>query len=222
MRSTLQRDIVLLALNTPELRTKILESLSVLASPEFVPHEYWHKTSWLLPLEQQGEPWFYCAKENLYRKSSKTLSNSLWDTIDLPLRELVLWMTYIEVETGPSCAGHQVSKQGFFEVWSNLQEEKERIRKKGLLLKDVETGNLYVMRDSSYGLPWGSFNEFYIKATEHQPKGWLPFKSSRWDSLLGDYGIFQIKKISDNWRAIQVPNGNPESWTLVHAWLRKK
>jgi hypothetical protein len=221
MAAGVQKKLIELALTRPELKDKVLDALSILASPDFIPHKKWHKKPWLIPLGQKGEPWYYSGEVS--RDGKPVQSMAMLETVDQSIRDLVARMGDLGIETGPSCSGHQIPTEGFQQIWNNLCSEADQIRRVGLPLKDPETGDIYVMRDANYGLPWESYEHFLSKAMPHQKIGWLPFKprDQRFDQFLGDHGRASIERLPDGWRAVKVPDGDPRVWAVVSKALER-
>jgi hypothetical protein len=118
-------------------------------TPDFIPHHKFHEGSWLLPVEKPD--WYYFKKgENKNHISNKNFIK----TVDRPLKELVTYLHSKGIRTTPSCAGHHFAERKFEKVYDALRRDKKRIRNGGLLLKDSETGKMYVYKDEEYNLPW--------------------------------------------------------------------
>ena len=118
-------------------------------TPNFIPHDQFHKGSWLLPIDRPN--WYYFKKQ----KNGNTISNNDFTTsVDGPLRELVKYLHKRGIKTTPSCSGHHIHEKNFEKIYSSLKEDKRDIRNEGLVLKDCETGKIYIYMNKNYLLPW--------------------------------------------------------------------
>lgn len=197
---------------------------SVIASPNFVPHEVWDRFVWLLPHEKRREPWYYAAATGEDPASRDLPSDpDFLQTVDPALRPLVSWLHWHGIATGPSCAGHDISKRGFKEIYAGLERDANQIQMDGLMLRDPEDGRDYLMQDESYELPWSSFQEFRQAAEEHQPIGWLPFYTTdpRVELALGAHSGFEIKPTGPNTYGVKTTGDNPNAWGEAFSILRQ-
>src|SRR5204862_7330019 len=103
-------------------------------TPEFIPHEQFHKGIWLQPVNRPS--WYYFMK----MKSTNDIKNEdFMESVDAPLKELVSFLYQRDIKTTPSCSGHHKSEMNFEEIYDALEKDKEEIRNNGLQLKDIET-----------------------------------------------------------------------------------
>lgn len=134
-------------------------------TPAFIPHEEFHKGSWLLSVERPG--WYYFwEKENQNDITNPGFS----DTVDEPLRDLVTFLHGKGIKTTPSCAGHHINGKNFEKIYAGLEIDKAAIRNGGLQLQDIESGKIYAFRDEEYLLPWKK-EDFLRRAMTYQEDG---------------------------------------------------
>src|ERR1051325_9242489 len=143
------------------------EGLSLLntITPEIIPHEDFHRVSWLCACKNPS--WYYYAK----REHGNAYTNKFFlSSVDEPLKEFVRFLHRKNIFTTPSCSGHHKSVKEFERIYAALKEDKKKINKKGLCLKDIETGKRFLFRNEKYHLPWTQ-NEFILKIMQQQEKG---------------------------------------------------
>ena len=211
----LREHIVQVAARFPEKREELLALLNVRADPSFVPHEEWADKIWLIPQKATQEPWYYAAPRT---HSPADIDNpDFLESVDEPMRPLVEWLHKRGVQTGPSCAGHRISPEGFRTIWEGLCSDAERIRGAGLPLKDIENDDLYVMRNQGYELPWADFREFLSQASAHQPIGYLPFstKDLRGEFLVGKWPGYEIMNPEYGEYRVKTDSPDPKVWEEI-------
>lgn len=135
------------------------------ASPDFIPHESFHKFSWVKPQESE---WYYSIERTTPIEIPKT--RKFYDTLDDELREGVKILHRKGIPTTPSCAGHFNPDSFYNKIYKSLCTEEEEIRGKGIRMKDPETNKSYEYKDPNYRIPWDS-NSFLEIAKEHGKKG---------------------------------------------------
>src|SRR5215510_414118 len=134
-------------------------------TPALIPHNEFHTGAWLLPATRPE--WYYFME----KKNQNTIANkNFLKSVDKPLRELVKWLHKKGIKTTPSCAGHHISERNLEKIYTDLQKDGEAIRNGGLQLKDIETGRLYLYRNSRYNLPWNKQN-FLDEVIVYQKSG---------------------------------------------------
>jgi len=141
--------------------SNILEKMS----PDFVPHEIFHKYSWLIP---EGSNWYY----RVDRKSPIEIpkNKSFYDTLDDPLKDPVFLLHEKGIPTTPSCSGHFNPDSFYGKVFDSLKDEEEEIRRSGIKLKDPESDSVYVYKDPKYRIPW--VKETFLEITrDHGRRG---------------------------------------------------
>ncbi len=122
-------------------------------TPEFIPHDQFHKGKWLQSVRRPG--WYYFME----KENENVITNEQFlESVDGPLKELVSFLHRRGVRTTPSCAGHHKSEGNFEAIYDQLMQDKKDIRNGGLELKDVETGERYVYSEKNYTLPWSREN----------------------------------------------------------------
>ena len=139
--------------------------LSSKITAELVPHSQFHKGIWLQAIEEPG--WYYFMKK---QNHNRIINNGFMESVDGPLRELVSFLHHKNIKTTPSCAGHHIGERSLEKIFLALKKESDKIRDKGLDLKDVETGKHYFCHDEDYTLPWNK-NHFIKKLSEYQQRG---------------------------------------------------
>lgn len=156
-------------------------------SPDFTPHEEFHKHRWLLPSEGT---WYYKLKD--LRPCAIPKNRGFAQTLDPELKDLVGFLHSKKIPTTPSCSGHFSSDEKWAEVFDSLQDQASIIRANGLDMSDPEDGQKFNLKNPDYQLPWTK-NAFVERAKEHAKLG-----------VLGIYdpGNFIAKKITSN----KIPN----------------
>lgn len=135
------------------------------ASPDFIPHESFHKYSWVKP---EGSEWYYSIKRNSPLEIPK--SRKFYDTLDSPLEEAVKTLHKKGIPTTPSCSGHFNPDSFYNKIYKSLCSEESEIREKGIRLKDPETNSEYLYKDPTYRIPWEE-KSFLDISREHGKKG---------------------------------------------------
>jgi len=140
-------------------------------TPDFIPHKKFHLGSWLI--EKDNPSWYYfLPKRNI---KNYTYDENFYDSLDSPLKNVVKFLHKKNIDTTPSCTGHFYPKKVFDKTYDSLSDASKKIKGKGLILQNPETGEFYRYRDSDYVLPWDK-NEFVNRALIHQTKGCLGVK----------------------------------------------
>lgn len=136
-------------------------------SPDLIPHDLFHTGTWLQ--SEENPSWYYFRKS----KNPNIITNEGFnDTLDEPLKELVLFLHNKGIKTTPSCSGHHKHIQDFEKIFRDLEMDRKQIRNGGLNMKDVETGLTFLYRDKKYELPWNK-KEFCEKILVYQHNGVL-------------------------------------------------
>jgi hypothetical protein len=147
---------------------KLNESKSgEIISPDFTPHEEFHKHRWLLP---SGGTWYYKLKD--LRPCVIPKNSKFSQSLDPELKQLVDFLHSKKIPTTPSCAGHFTSDDEWSTVFDSLSDQKEKIKTTGLELIDPEDGSRYNLKNSNYELPWDK-KAFVERAKEHSKFGVL-------------------------------------------------
>jgi hypothetical protein len=132
-----------------------------------IPHEEFHLGSWFVSVEKPC--WYYFLKK---RNTNRITNKHFMESVDEPLKELVNFLHQEGIRTTPSCSGHFRTQDVYEEIYDQLVQDREKIRGKGLELKDIETGKIIHYQNDSYELPWGE-HEFLQKIMKYQHKGVL-------------------------------------------------
>lgn len=136
-------------------------------SAELIPHNQFHKGSWLLPVKNPN--WYYfLRKEN----KNEIDNRSFIQSVDAPLKEMVEFLQVRRIKTTPSCSGHFRSREEYKAVYEALENDRRYIISGGLDLKDIETEEIYTYRNKNYRLPWDKY-EFLNQVMQYQHKGIL-------------------------------------------------
>lgn len=134
-------------------------------TPEFIPHDQFHKGIWLQSVKRPG--WYYFME----KENENIITNEQFlQSVDGPLKELVSFLHQRGIRTTPSCAGHHKSEGNFEAIYDQLMQDTKDIRNGGLELKDVETGERYVYSEKNYTLPW-SRESFIAGVLDYQAGG---------------------------------------------------
>lgn len=113
------------------------------------------------------------------KKNANRIRNPEFDsTVDPALRELVKFLHEKKIATTPSCSGHHFAEKNFKQIYDELVEDHALIRRTGLKLKDVETGEIYFYHDENYELPWTE-EEFLSRVKHYQAHGVLGIRAGR-------------------------------------------
>jgi hypothetical protein len=188
----------------------------MIVNPGFIPHEEFHKYSWLLPDSHKFWYYFIPRENKNFDTSYKKFNNS----VDKDLKDLVSFLHEKNIFTTPSCAGHFHKPSDYHKVYELLKKDEEKIKYEGMFFFDYEKGEFYFVRDKEYEIP---FNEEYFikKGVEYQKKGVIGITCENKNTLKkiqninhdgfkklqdGDITIFVTKSESekenkDNWKS---------------------
>lgn len=150
-------------------------------SPDFTPHEEFHKYRWMKP--QEGD-WYYKMKD--FKPCILPKNKDFNSSLDPELQEVVSFLHAKKIPTTPSCAGHFCNPSEWEERYDQLEKDADLVRSQGLMIKDPEDNFSYCMKDPTYSLPWNK-KAFIERANEHAKFG-----------VIGIYdpGNFFAKKIT--------------------------
>lgn len=141
---------------------------SRILSPDFIPHSRFHHASWYQ--EKDGPVWYWNGIPRISHVIPK--SQKFYDTLDPELSGVVKGLHQAGIPTTPSCAGH-IADPGFYsKTWDELKDQEKRVRGRGVILEDPETGHQTPYRYQNFTLPW-SKDEFIGRGVQHQKKGCL-------------------------------------------------
>lgn len=171
--------------------SKILEKIN----PGFVPHETFHKYSWLIP---ESSNWYYWTE----RKSPIEIpkNKSFYKTLDSPLKDSVIALHKKGIPTTPSCSGHFNPDSFYSKIFDSLKEEEKSIREGGIKLKDPESDHDFVYKDSGYMVPWDK-NSFLEISKDHGRKGIIGI-------LDPNEGIYKLLRETPNQDSQALREGN--------------
>jgi hypothetical protein len=134
-------------------------------TPEFIPHDSFHKGSWLISVLRPE--WYYFQRRNNMNRISNP---HFMKSVDGSLKPLVRFLHKNGFKTTPSCAGHHRGEKNYEQIYDALKEDEKEIRSTGLLLRDVETNKKTVFKDPTYKLPWNK-RQFQTGAMKYQQTG---------------------------------------------------
>lgn len=137
-------------------------------SPNFIPHEMFHKGYWLNPVKDNS--WYYF--QPIKRDFNVDLPKEFYSTLDDKLKDIVPHLHQKGIPTTPSCTGHFKDDSVFKKVYNKLEDHKYQINNNGLLLQNPETGQFLKYYNAGYELPWDK-DQFVEKCSEYQKKGCL-------------------------------------------------
>ncbi len=120
------------------------------ATAAHVPIEAADRWRWWEPVRlHPGRPWFYGVRGS----ETRSASHPHPQTVDRPLRPLVVLLRRAGLPTLPSCAGHHVTVQGLRATYRALQRDAVWIAGHGLTVRCSETGALSLLRVPGWRLP---------------------------------------------------------------------
>jgi hypothetical protein len=191
-------------------------------TPDFIPHEQFHKGLWLLPVISRS--WYYYFPHS--RKKVVIHNETVFlETVDEELRGLVGFLHKKGVQTTPSCAGHFYDSGYFAAHFDAIRNDAENIKNGGLLMQDVESGEYYFFKNHDYVLPWNK-NEFTRYAYNYQKTGVLGIVDSERQEKLSFIHIPGMKIKTDHGTTIflvKTENGSTqkEVWREVEEAVRE-
>ena len=148
----------------------ILIKYSMLLHANFIPQPEMYMRRWFKP--KSHDEWFYHIP--LIKPSISTKQDhEIIKTLDEPLRDLFMHLSLNGLKTLPSCSGHFLTKRDQQKKYNLLSNDLDSIRKKGLIVKDVENDKMYRYTNPSYESPWSSFREFQDEIENHAPIGYI-------------------------------------------------
>ena len=154
-------------------------------SPEFVPHEEFHRYNWLRPKGKKSK-WYY-AKESdgIYQVPT---GKDFVETVDEELKEVVQFLHEKGIPTTPSCAGHFLKTEDYDSIYEDLLDQCKAINTKGIEFIDPVSDEITYIEDSDYKLPWNR-SSFIERGMGHGHMG-----------ILGIYDPKKqfVKKITEN------------------------
>lgn len=137
-------------------------------SPDFTPHEEFHKYRWLLP---NSGSWYYKLKD--FKPCVLPKDPDFAKSLDPKLRTVVDFLHSKKIPTTPSCSGHFYSPDEWEMKYNELEDNAKEIRKNGLRLHDPEDGHKFqISQNPKYSLPWTK-KAFIERANEHSKFGVL-------------------------------------------------
>lgn len=137
-------------------------------SPDFIPHQDFHKGYWLNINEPN--PWYYFFPT--VRSYDIPKDYKFYDSLDRDLLNITKLLHNYKIPTTPSCSGHFSPPEYYVDIYSKLKQNEDKIRSNGVILNNKETSKNYYYKNPSYTLPW-SQNEFVDRSLDYQTKGVL-------------------------------------------------
>ncbi len=144
--------------------------MSLHITPELIPHKLFHTGVWLLPVKRPD--WYYFLKKSNHNAIE---NKGFISSVDKPLRPLVSWLHKRGIKTTPSCSGHHMAERSLGKIYEQLKEDGKEIRKEGLLMQDIESGEIFLHQNPRYKLPWNK-RDFLRKAVVYQCTGVVGIK----------------------------------------------
>jgi hypothetical protein len=135
---------------------------------DLVPHHEWAVSRWFY----SNPIWYYHRRSFAHEIR---LGGRFYELVDAELREVCRMLNDAGAHTTPSCQGHSYPRERFERIWEELRREELLIRRDGLVVKDCESDESYLFRQSDHQIPWSSFADFYREAAAHQNVGYLGF-----------------------------------------------
>jgi len=135
-------------------------------TPDFVPHEEFHKFSWYTP---SNGSWYFRSPNKKKPEVPKS-RHVLLSTLDPLLVSPVSFLYKNGIPTTPSCTGHFKGKRNFSKVFKDLQETEERVKTVGDAMFDPEKNSKVVFKNSSFELPWDA-HQFCERCEENSRMG---------------------------------------------------
>jgi hypothetical protein len=136
-------------------------------TPEFIPHDNFHKGSWLISVMRPA--WYYFREGN---NMNRITNPHFMKSVDGALKPIVRFLHKNGIKTTPSCAGHHRGEKNYDHIYDALKADEKEIRGDGLLLRDVETGEKLLFKNAEYKLPW-TRRQFNSGAMKYQQTGVL-------------------------------------------------
>lgn len=117
-----------------------------------IPPIHFRRFRWVVPLDvPHPSRWHYGI---LLPTTHQGSSNVDPETIDAPLRSLVKGIHQLGLKTTPSCAGHfGMDGSRVVQAAIDMANEENWIRRKGLRVRDIESGDEDVVQDPSWRAP---------------------------------------------------------------------
>lgn len=136
-------------------------------SPDFVPHEDFHKYKWLLPKGKKSK-WYYAKESNgIYQVPN---AKDFLDTVDPEIREAVNRLHEMGMPTTPSCSGHFLNEGYYGQIHDDLIQECQTINTDGMEFIDPESGESHYVKDPGYKVPWNR-SSFIERGMSHGHMG---------------------------------------------------
>lgn len=133
---------------------------------DLVPHREWAVSRWFYA----NPIWYYHRRSAVHEIRP---NGRFYQLVDPELRDVCRLLNDAGARTTPSCQGHSYPRMRFQRIWEELLREEPLIREAGLAVKDSESDESYLFRESDYQVPWPSFEHFYREAASHQNVGYL-------------------------------------------------
>lgn len=147
-------------------------------NPGFIPHEFFHRYTWLLP--ETHDKWYYYIPR--HNKQFQISYQNFSKSVDKNIKELVEYLQKIGIATTPSCAGHFHKPSEYYKVYKLLKEDEEKINNEGMFFFDYEKGKYYFVRDEEYKTPFQP-DEFILEGINYQKKGVIGMTSNNQDII---------------------------------------
>jgi hypothetical protein len=138
-------------------------------SANYLPPDAMVRHRWYRPV-RPGVGWYYYDPKplDLFPSTTPTL-----DEVDPLVRPIVKGLNRRGLATFASCQGHFVTRKEFEQLYRQLWLDAVQIRGEGLVLREMERGNLTVYQDPSYTPP--KPEELWARLENYQGHGFLMF-----------------------------------------------
>lgn len=159
-------------------------------TPAFIPHEYFHKCSWLIP-ETHNKWYYYKLRDSSdfdikYKNFNKSLDKELIDVVNFLSKKGIL--------TTPSCTGHFSAYPYYEKIFNLIKSDEEKIKGEGCYFFDYEKGKYYFYQNDNYKINF-ELEEFCETAMEHQKSGVIGL-TSKDDTVLERIKKLEIKNFN--------------------------
>lgn len=153
-------------------------------SPDFIPHQDFHKGYWLNINEPNPWYYFFPAQRSFQIPNNK----EFYSSVDKELLNIIKLLHQSNIPTTPSCSGHFSSPEYYEKLYQRLKQNELKIKSEGVILNNKETGKRYFYKNPNYSLPW-DLNSFVEGSLDYQTKGVIGFTDPSGDfyNYLSEY-----------------------------------
>lgn len=183
-------------------------------TPDLIPHTEFHTGAWLQSAERPS--WYYFSK----KLNPNIITNKdFMQSVDEPLKEIVQFLHAHGIKTTPSCSGHYFNREKFERIYDELVEDSALIKQEGLMMRDIETGELHLYKSKTYALPWTK-NEFLERIKNYQGKGVLGLHTGNRKKLKHELLSLKMEhvKISERGNIVLFLTGEDGAGDIRETW----